>query len=223
VLAAFESIVAADAPDAVALARLLAAPASEVKLVTNDGRDHAGALRAAVRARGADLLVVGTSHARLRRGDRPLVAPGVPVCAIAVAPYGFAGRGDRAIGTVGVGYVDDRAGRAVLDTARTLAWQLGAEVHATTVESPSNWDNAAGPMGHRAMLAARRMAEIPGVHGTALEGEPGRVLARLSKTVDLLIIGSHHHGVLRRVLLGEVAQRLARTARCPLVVLPPSD
>jgi nucleotide-binding universal stress UspA family protein len=140
-------------------------------------------------------------------------------CAVAVAPRGYAGHTHRVIEAIAVGYTDDRAGRAVLDVARGLAWQLGAEVQATMVVAPSNWESAASGVGWRAAAAARRMAEIPGVHGTAVEGQPDRVLAQLSTDVDLLVIGSRHHPAWR-LPLGDVAGSLSHSSRCPLLVVP---
>ena len=93
-------------------------------------------------------------------------------------------------------------------------------MHATTVVGPSNWESATSGMGWRAAAAARRMAEIPGVHGAAMEGRPDRALAVLSGTVDLLVIGSRHHSLVRRLLPGDVARNLSHWSRCPLLVVP---
>jgi|1185.fasta_scaffold61257_2 nucleotide-binding universal stress UspA family protein len=167
-----------------------------------------------VEERGADLLAVGAHHhARAALRELP--------CAVAVAPAGYATRRP-AIRTIGVGFVHDRAGRVVLDAARGLAWALDAEVHATTVVGPSNWESAASGMGWKAAAAARRMAEIPGVHGAAMEGRPDRALAALAGTVDLLVIGSRQHSLVRWLLLGDVARNLAHSSRCPLLVVPHS-
>ena len=136
-----------------------------------------------------------------------------------MAPAGYAAR-RRPFRTIGVGFVDDRAGRVVLDTARGLAWELDADVHATTVVGPSNWESAASGMGWKAAAAARRMAEIPGVHGAAVEGRPDRALAALSAAVDLLVIGSRRRSLLRWLLPGVVARHLAHSSRCPLLVVP---
>ncbi|HUA71417.1 MAG TPA: universal stress protein, partial [Solirubrobacteraceae bacterium] len=44
-------------------------------------------------------------------------------------------------------------------------------------------------------------------------------LTLYSASLDLLVIGSRGYGPLGRLVYGGVAQRLARTARCPLLVL----
>ena len=194
----------------------------EPPVLTVRSRSVSAGLRELVVARGADLLVVGAhhhGHLHLRSRDHTRDALRQMPCAVGVAPSGYSHRPAQVIRAVGVGYVDDRTGRVVLDTARAVAWQLGAEVHATTIVAPSNWPAADSGVGWRAAAAARRMTQIPGVHGTAVEGEPHRELAALSDEVDLLVIGTHHRGVLRR-LLPDVAEDLSHTSRCPLLVLP---
>ena len=37
---------------------------------------------------------------------------------------------------------------------------------------------------------------------------------------DLLVLGSHGHGVIRRFLLGSVAERVLREAGCPVMIVP---
>lgn len=37
---------------------------------------------------------------------------------------------------------------------------------------------------------------------------------------DLLVVGTHGHGPVRRFLLGSVAERLIRMARCPVLAVP---
>jgi nucleotide-binding universal stress UspA family protein len=210
--------------DAEALARRLAGPDADVSVehLTADALQRA-ALHDLVAARGPDLLVVGALHHRhldLRPHDPTRVALRQAPCAVAVAPWEYASRPGEAIRSIAVGYVDDHRGRVVLDAARGLAWQLGADVQATTVVPPSNWETADSGIGWRAAAAARRLAEIPGIRGVAMEGDPHHALAALSEEVDLLVIGSHHHGSVRRLLVGDVTKDLAHSSRCPLLVVP---
>jgi nucleotide-binding universal stress UspA family protein len=198
--------------------------AATTPMATVRCRSVAAGLRELVEARGADLLVLGAHHHRhvsLPSRDHTRAALRAMRCAVAVAPWEYSLRPNRVIRSIGVGYVDDHAGRLVLDRARGLAWQLGAEVHATTVVAPSNWQAADSGVGWKAAAAGRRMGEIPGVHGTAVEGEPHHALLAFSDEVDLLVIGSGHHRALRHLLLGDVATDLSRTSRCPLLVLAP--
>jgi nucleotide-binding universal stress UspA family protein len=196
------------------------AATADTPVLTARAPSVAAGLHRLVEEHGADLLAIGAHHhGHLSRDHTRAALRDLP-CAIAVAPAGYASRPRRPIRAVGVGFVDDRAGRAVLDTARGLAWQLGAEVHATIVVGPSNWESAESGMGWRAAAAARRMAEIPGVHGVAVEGRPQQALGALSRTVDLLVVGSRHHPVARRLRLSDVAEGLSHSSRCPLLVVP---
>jgi nucleotide-binding universal stress UspA family protein len=57
------------------------------------------------------------------------------------------------------------------------------------------------------------------------EGSPSEVLLWLSETksVDLLAVGSHGHRRMQRLLIGSVAEKLSRQARCPVLVTPESS
>jgi nucleotide-binding universal stress UspA family protein len=198
-------------------------PGAGPDLVTPRAHSVVAGLRELVDTRRVELLVVGAHHHRhlnLASHDHTRDALRHLSVAVAVAPWHYAARSPAAIATVGVGYVDDRSGRVVLDAARGLAWQLGAEMRAMTIVAASNWPDAGSGAGWRALAAARRMAEIPGIHGTAVEGDPYHALLDLSREVDLLVIGTHHRSALHRLLPGDVAEGLAGSARCPLVVVP---
>jgi nucleotide-binding universal stress UspA family protein len=51
-------------------------------------------------------------------------------------------------------------------------------------------------------------------------GDAAEELALYGASVDLLIVGSRGYGPLGRLVHGSTSQRLAQTARCPLLVLP---
>jgi nucleotide-binding universal stress UspA family protein len=63
------------------------------------------------------------------------------------------------------------------------------------------------------------MSALDGVKARAAYGDPIEELTLYSASLDLLVIGSRGYGPLGRLVYGGVAQRLARTARCPLLVL----
>jgi nucleotide-binding universal stress UspA family protein len=54
-------------------------------------------------------------------------------------------------------------------------------------------------------------------------GEPGSVLVDACKRIepDLVVVGSHGHGFVSRLLLGSVSQRLVRAAQTSVLVAPP--
>jgi nucleotide-binding universal stress UspA family protein len=67
--------------------------------------------------------------------------------------------------------------------------------------------------------------EITGVTEVIRIGNPGLEIteyARESKS-DLIVIPSHGHHGLRRILLGSVAERVLRHAECPTLVLRSQD
>lgn len=51
-----------------------------------------------------------------------------------------------------------------------------------------------------------------------VHAEVGRYVA--DHDADLMVVGSHGYGVVHRFLLGSAADRLIRTARCPILVVP---
>ncbi|GAA5020361.1 universal stress protein [Actinopolymorpha pittospori] len=57
--------------------------------------------------------------------------------------------------------------------------------------------------------------------GKVEEGLPEEVLVKASRDADLLVIGAEGTGRHRGLLLGDVAQRCARAASCPVVIIPP--
>lgn len=129
--------------DALALGRALSrACGAELVAATAETGEGEG-LGDLVRAHGADLVVLGSTH----RGPVGRVVPGAtverllgdPPCAVAVAPPGFAhrtdgagwrplvGEGDDAgLRVIGVGFDGSEASRAALATATELALPNGA-------------------------------------------------------------------------------------------------
>jgi nucleotide-binding universal stress UspA family protein len=73
-----------------------------------------------------------------------------------------------------------------------------------------------------AILREAAHGERPNPEGRLLQGDPGTVLlAWLEKQrPDLAVLGTHGRGGLARLLLGSVADHLARHAPCPLLILP---
>ena len=55
---------------------------------------------------------------------------------------------------------------------------------------------------------------------TATEVRTLRTAAAGARGADLLVLGSHGHGVIRRFLLGSVAERVLREAGCPVMIVP---
>jgi nucleotide-binding universal stress UspA family protein len=210
----FADVLIADGPDARALGERLRDPAGGLTLAA--ARDG---LEALVAAHRPDLLVIAAPpHHALRHLAQAALHH--PPCHVAVAPRGYAERaGD--VRTIGIGYLDTPAARAALDAARGLAFRWTAEVEAIQVVSHSHWPASDSGAGWRAIAAAQRLAEIPGIHGTAVEGDVRQALSGLARRVDLLIVGPRRHGALAHLARGDVLAHLARTSPCPLVLIDP--
>lgn len=63
--------------------------------------------------------------------------------------------------------------------------------------------------------------EWSGVHFKVLVGDPGLSVADYAKDhgAELIVISSHGHTGLTRLMLGSVAERVVRLAHCPVLVL----
>jgi len=162
-------------------------------------------------AEQADLVVVGSS----RRSALGRLLPGTTAerllhdapCPVAVAPRGYSG-GD--IRRVGVAYDGSPEADAALRAAESFAVERGVALTVyCVVESPA------------ATERARDLLEGVRPEWLLLQGMPAdEIAARAYGVVDLLFVGSHGHGPLRRVLLGNVSGALVRAAGCPVVVTP---
>lgn len=74
------------------------------------------------------------------------------------------------------------------------------------------------------LAAEKKLAIEKGAHeveSLVVEGAPANEIVRVAKEhhVDLIVIGSHGRGGLSRAILGSVADRVMRTAHCPVMVV----
>jgi len=108
--------------------------------------------------------------------------------------------------------------RIAAGTAHAYALQLGARLHILYVERP-NVPVTIGPTLER--LAGEIGAGIHVVTTVAL-GNPAEEIVRYARQhmIDLIIVGAHGRTGATHVLLGSVAERVARTAPCPVVTVP---
>jgi nucleotide-binding universal stress UspA family protein len=177
---------------------------------------------------GADLLVVGSSRRGLvgrvlLRDDTHAALNGAP-CAIAIAPAGYAQRPDR-IRKIGVAYNGSCESENALAAARTMATETDAKLSAIEVVSLPTYALTGGGATFDGVIeelvddAKGRIASLGGVEPHAVYGDAAEELAAYSSGVDLLIVGSRGYGPVGRLIHGSTSQRLARWARCPLLVL----
>jgi nucleotide-binding universal stress UspA family protein len=220
---------------AVELERLAAGVEAERAVI--GGPSPAQVLRDAAVARGASMIVVGSTH----RGRLGRVAPGSTAerllhdapCPVAIAtpdlPAGWAPL------RVGVAFVDLDEGHEALRAAAALADAAGASLHALTVVEPLEWGQSAtiepyrvgGGLESWKLAAERALAAafegVPSDAGATARVVVGHTIDALlifSSEVDVLVCGSRGHGPIRSVLLGGVTHRLTREARCPVIVVP---
>jgi nucleotide-binding universal stress UspA family protein len=178
----------------------------------------------------SDLLVVGSCHrgalGRAMLGDDTRAALNGAPCAVAVAPAGYSEHAGP-IADIGVAYNGSPESMAALAEARDLAAAMGATIHALEVVSiPTVAYTGILPpaIGESidVMLseAVARMAKLSGVKGSAVYGLAGEELARFSRELDMLIVGSRGYGPFKRLVVGSTSDYLERHAHCPLLVLP---
>ncbi|HKP63228.1 MAG TPA: universal stress protein [Polyangiales bacterium] len=58
------------------------------------------------------------------------------------------------------------------------------------------------------------------IHTQLQDGSPHQQISELSKQVDLIVMGTHGRTGLPHLLLGSVAERVVRTASCPVMTVP---
>jgi len=179
-------------------------------------------------ASGADLLVVGSSRrsllGRVMVGDDTRAALNGASCAVAIAPAGYSHDG-KPMRDIGVGYDGSPESRHAIEVGRQLAGQFGAKLLAFKAVSLPTYAFSGGYVAVNGDLinelvadARNSMADL-GVDAQAGYGFPEEELATWSALLDLLIVGSRGYGPLGRVVHGSTSLRLAKMARCPLLVL----
>ena len=177
---------------------------------------------------GADLIVVGSSRrgllGRVLLADDARAALNGAPCAVAIAPAGYA-REAAVILTIGVGYDGSPESVHALKVARSLAAARQAKLAALETVTAPAYVLAAGGTGPEAALTAlleeanSELGALEDVEPHASYGRPADELGIFSGSVDLLVVGSRGFGPFGRLVHGSTSQQLARTARCPLLIL----
>jgi nucleotide-binding universal stress UspA family protein len=123
-----------------------------------------------------------------------------------------------------------------LEYGAMLAKRFAASIHLVYVcEAPSmpagsmdgyanallDWSLRLGQeAGRQLTQAARRMPEVK-VSTEVLFGNPANciVTAATTNAADLIVMGTHGHGALLHVIMGNVASRVVGTAPCPVLTV----
>jgi nucleotide-binding universal stress UspA family protein len=121
--------------------------------------------------------------------------------------------------TIVAGVDRSDAAEPVVDAASWLASRLGTRllvVHAV-----------GAPVEEAQELLESLRARLPGADDTStrlVEGSPADRLIEVADDEDaeLLVVGSRGRGAISSAVLGGVSRKVARDARCPVVVVPPA-
>ena len=171
--------------------------------------------------------MVGSSRrglvGRVLIGDDTHAALNGAPCAIAIAPAGYAEL-PVAIREV-VCYNGSPESQHAVAVARRVAAEHDARLSAFEAVSLPTYAFIGGPAPIDGAIedlvddARERIAALGGVEPHAVYGSPVEELTLYSASLDLLILGSRDYGPIGRLMHGSTCGQLARTARCPLLVL----
>ena len=122
------------------------------------------------------------------------------------------------------------ASEVALTYGRALAHTFGASLHLVHVmENPFLRSTAADPAALKA-AAARHLGERltdhdrAALHANAVletSDNPADEIVKYAKThtIDLIVMGTHGRGAVAQLLVGSVAERVVRTAPCPVLTV----
>ena len=209
----------------------IAPPDRDLDVCRIEGSSPARALDELVRAEGAVLVVLGSTH----RGQLGRIYPGSVAerllsggpCAIAVAPRGYAERVTDRLRVIEVGFDGSAESYGALACAVALALAAGATLRIFAVFEAGS--DVQGPLAihARSELDDRLRAAVDEIPdelrplSRLVDGDAVRVLVSEAEVgVDLLVLGSRSYGPLAAALLGGVSSRVLRGAPCPVLVLP---
>lgn len=133
-----------------------------------------------------------------------------------------------------VGVDGSPGGRLALTWALHEAVRRGGTVHAVTawqwdgpavtagvdVNPDRARDRATQTLSRELDAACAEVTPLPKIISDVVLGSPAAVLSRAATGAELLVLGSHGHGRLRRAVLGSVSEDCIRHAPCPVVVVP---
>jgi nucleotide-binding universal stress UspA family protein len=179
-------------------------------------------------ARGADLLVIGSTRrgaiGRVVVRDDTRASLHGASCAVAIAPAGYSMH-PALMQEIGIGYDGSEESQNAVAVARTLAAERNAKLSAFEAVYVPRHFFVPGRAPHDASIeelvrdARERITALGDIEPHAAYGHPAEELALYGASVDLLVLGSRGYGPAARLGYGSTSDQLARTARCPLLVL----
>jgi nucleotide-binding universal stress UspA family protein len=66
----------------------------------------------------------------------------------------------------------------------------------------------------------RGQRDLPEIERRVVRGHPGQVLVELARDAVLLVVGTEHKGITKRVVVGSTSAFCSRHAKIPVVVVP---
>ncbi|MDQ2895429.1 MAG: universal stress protein, partial [Actinomycetota bacterium] len=199
------------------------------KLLTVGSRSVGRGLHELAQRGSCDLLVVGSCtrgfFERATGGDNTRAVLNCSGWAVAVAPAGYAEH-PPALREIGVAFDGSPESEQALTLAGSVAADHDARVSAfEALETHPNPFTGGGTSFAEAVDliisgARRRIEAHPDVEAHVTLGPAVGELSLFSASVDLLVTGSRGHGPLGRLIHASTSKELARSAICPLLVLP---
>jgi nucleotide-binding universal stress UspA family protein len=207
---------------------LLPLAAERVELSTEDQSERAAAqhVRRSAEECGADVVVMTASEAGI--AARRLLAYGSAVLAVPPAWWSAAG-----LKRIAVGYDGSEPAEAALEATCSLVEQHHGGVPRVELVHVDDSASAANEL-DTDIVNARRVAviewwlaevarRVPAPVGVVRRiGDPVSALVELSSDVELLVVGTHGRGSLRRIVGGSIFAELIDRAGCPLLIVPGS-
>jgi nucleotide-binding universal stress UspA family protein len=137
-------------------------------------------------------------------------------------------------GTIVCGVTDSEAGRGALALAAELSERLGLRlvlVHVADGTAPLNVNSSESVLTPTDGNGAERLvARLAAEHGVASNadwrsavGDAATLLGRIAaeEAADVIVVGSHERGLLRRRLESRLAKQLETETPVPVVIAPP--
>lgn len=114
----------------------------------------------------------------------------------------------------------DEAGRRACRLRAVTVWSWDGLESGGTATSPYEARHRAEKLQQQELDEMLGDRSEPVVEKLVLEGRPSEQLCTAALDAELLILGSHGHGVVHDVLVGSTSQHVIRHTSCPVVVLP---
>lgn len=117
-----------------------------------------------------------------------------------------------------------RASEAAEEQAIELAVRLGSRLVVVSAVSGSPELRSARLLAVEGVVQRAR-AQGADAAGLTWNGDPGEsiVEAAAAEHADLIVVGTHERGTVGRLFLGSVSHHVVRHARCPVMVVRPTQ